>query len=64
MFGGKKVKLDPDLWAKIQRYADLAGYASAEEFVIHALEKEVAYLEESDSDEEVRKKLKGLGYIS
>ena len=64
MFGAKKVKFEPELWAKIERYAALAGYASAEEFVVHALEKEVAYLEESDSDEEVRRKLKGLGYIN
>jgi hypothetical protein len=28
------------------------------------LEKELAGLEEADSDEEIKKKLKGLGYIS
>ncbi len=30
----------------------------------HCLEKEIRQLEESDSEEEVKKKLKGLGYIS
>ena len=65
MFGGdKKVKVDKDLWAKIQRYSELAGYSSADEFVLHALEKEIAQLEEADSDEEIKKKLQGLGYIS
>lgn len=64
MFGSAKIKLDRNLWQKIRRYAEVAGYSSAEEFVIHALEKEIAQLEEADSDEEVRKKLKGLGYIS
>ncbi len=64
MFGSTKVKLSSELWRKIQRYADLAGYSSAQEFVTHALEKEVAELEEADSDEEVKKKLRGLGYIS
>ena len=64
MFATTKVKLDKDLLAKIKRYADLAGYSSAEEFVTHCLEKEIRKLEESDSEEDVKKKLKGLGYIS
>ena len=64
MFGSTKVKLDKGLWLKIQRYAEIAGYSSPEEFVTHALEKEIAELEEADSDEEVKKKLRGLGYIS
>jgi hypothetical protein len=64
MFGDRKIRIDRELWQKIERYAAIAGYASPQEFVTHALEKEVAYLEESDSEEEVRKKLKGLGYIS
>ena len=59
-----KVKLDKELYEKIRKYAALAGYASAEEFVTHCLEKELSKIEESDSEEEVRKKLKGLGYIS
>ena len=61
---GSNVKLDKALLAKIKRYADLAGYSSADEFITHALEKEIARLETADSDEEVKKRLKGLGYIS
>lgn len=64
MFGGSKVKLDKDLLAKVKKYADIAGYSSAEEFITHALEKELALLEDADSEEEIRKKLQGLGYIS
>ena len=64
MFGYTKVKLETDLVEKIKRYADLAGYSSAEEFITHALEKELAQLEDADSEEEVKKRLKGLGYIS
>ncbi len=41
MFATTKVKLDKDLVAKVKRYADLAGYSSAEEFITHALEKEL-----------------------
>jgi len=61
---GPKIKLDKDLYAKIKKYAELAGYSSAEEFVTHALEKEIAKLEDAGSDEEIKKRLKGLGYIS
>ena len=64
MFRSNKVKLDAALLAKVRRYADLAGYSSVEEFVTHALEKEIAQLEEADSEEEIKKRLKGLGYIS
>ena len=62
--GGNKIKLDPDLLKKIKMYAKIAGYSSPDEFIAHALEKEIALLEEADSDEEIKKKLQGLGYIS
>jgi len=62
--GKAKVKLDKDLLEKVKKYAKIAGYTSPEEFITHCLEKEIAKLEESDSEEEIKKKLKGLGYIS
>ncbi len=62
--GKVKVKLDKDLMEKVKKYAEIAGYSSPEEFITHCLEKEMAKLEESDSEEEIKKKLKGLGYIS
>ena len=58
-----KVAVDKALFAKIKKYAEMSGYSSPEEFVTHCLEKEVAKIEESDSEEEIKKKLKGLGYI-
>ena len=64
MFGSAKIRISQALLNKIKRYAKIAGYSSADEFITYALEKEIATLEESDSDEEVRKKLQGLGYIS
>ena len=64
MFGGN-LKIDKDLLAKVKKYSALAGYSSVEEFVTHALEKEIAKLEEGGADEEeIKKRLKGLGYIS
>ena len=59
-----KIKIDKELMKKIKHYAKIAGYSSEDEFVTHALEKEIANLEEADSEEEVKKKLQGLGYIS
>jgi metal-responsive CopG/Arc/MetJ family transcriptional regulator len=65
MFGGNRIKLDKDLLARVRKYSDLAGYASVDEFITHALEKELAKLEEGgDDEEEIKKRLKGLGYIS
>ncbi len=64
MLGRGKVKIDKDLWEKIKLISDVAGYSSPDEFVIHALEKQIAEFEDADSDEEIRKKLQGLGYIS
>lgn len=61
---GSKVKIEKHLYEKIKKYSDIAGYSSVEEFVAHALEKEIAKLEDADSEEEVKKRLKGLGYIS
>ena len=63
IFGGN-AKLDKALLAKVKRYADLAGYSSVDEFITHALEKELKLLEGSESEDELKKKLKGLGYLS
>ncbi len=64
MFFGSGIKLDKALLAKVKRYSDLAGYSSVDEFVTHVIEKELAKFEGSDSEEDIKKKLKGLGYIS
>ncbi len=62
--GGNKIKLDPALLDRIKKVAEVAGYASHEEFVVHVLEKELAQFEGAKSDAEIVEKLKGLGYIS
>lgn len=65
MFGSKtKVKLDKDLVRRIERFSKIAGYSSPAEFITHAVEKELVQLEDADSEEEIRKRLQGLGYIS
>jgi hypothetical protein len=60
---GPSVKVSKDLWDRIKKCAGASGYSSPEEFVRHALEREVARLEDTQSDEEIAHKLKGLGYL-
>ena len=60
---GPSIKLNKDIWAKVKRVAAAGGYSSPEEFVVHVLEREIARLDDSQSDEEIVRKLKGLGYI-
>jgi hypothetical protein len=66
MFGGStvKVKIDRDLFDRLRKVADVAGYATTEEFITHVLEKEMLHFEDAGTDEDIRNKLKGLGYIS
>ena len=64
MFGGSKIRIEKELLEKIKKYAAIAGYSTPEEFVQHALEKEIAQLEDAQGEDEVKKRLQGLGYIS
>jgi len=65
MFGsGNKVKLDADIIERCKQVAEVAGYASHEEFIVHIIEKELANFEDASSDEDITEKLRGLGYIS
>ncbi len=59
-----KIKIYKKLLKKAKEYAAKAGYTSVEEFISHIIEKEISKSEESESEEEVKKRLKGLGYIS
>ena len=62
--GGSKIKLDNDLLERIKKIAEVAGYASHEEYIVHVLEKEIAKFEDAQSDADITEKLRGLGYIS
>ncbi len=60
-----KIKIDKELFAKLKRAAAIAGYSSTREFIIHVLEREAAKMGgDAATDEEIKKKLEGLGYIS
>lgn len=67
MLGGN-VKLDKGLLERVKKYAEAAGYSSTDEFITHAIEKELAKLDEAkgegaETDQAVLDRLKGLGYI-
>jgi hypothetical protein len=58
-----KLKLSAALYERLKKVAELRGYSSPEEFAVHALEKATAEAEESLTADEVKTRLKGLGYL-
>ena len=60
---GNSIKLKPELWERIKQVSRAAGYSSPQEFVEHVLDRELKKLEDAASDEEIVKKLRGLGYL-
>lgn len=60
---GTTIKLKEDLWVRVKRVSDAAGYSEPQEFIEHVLDREIAKLDETQSNEEIVLKLKGLGYL-
>ena len=58
-----KIKLDKDLLERCKQVAEKRGYSSVEEFIAHTLEKELRGKETISDEEEISKRLKGLGYL-
>ncbi len=58
-----KIKLDRDLYERVKKAAEVAGYSSVDEFVAHVLEKVAGDEGSGESEAEVRKRLQGLGYL-
>lgn len=59
----KTIKINDDLWKRLEEYAKKAGYSSPSEFVEHLVEKELSRAEQETGREEVERRLKGLGYL-
>jgi len=57
------IKLSKSLCDRARKLVDRAGYSSLEEFIEHAMERELARLEETESKDDLIKKLEGLGYL-
>jgi metal-responsive CopG/Arc/MetJ family transcriptional regulator len=60
---GPNIKLSKELWERVRRVSETAGYSSPKEFIEHVLERELAKLETGESKESLLQKLKGLGYL-
>jgi hypothetical protein len=62
---GNNLKLEADLLRRCKVVAEESGYSSVEEFISHILERELKSREKQlqETDEELAKRLKGLGYI-
>ncbi len=58
-----KVRIDDPLYERVRRIAEIAGYSSPDEFIVHIIEKELSRLETAETDEKVEERLRGLGYI-
>ncbi len=65
MFGNRqhKIPIDHELYERLQKAAQIAGYSSTEEFILHVIERAATPAGADESEEEVRKRLKGLGYL-
>ena len=59
----EKVKLDGGLYGRAVEAAKTVGYASVDEFVARAVEKELVKIEEAQQDDAVIERLQGLGYL-
>lgn len=59
----ESVKLNKSICQRARALVDKAGYSSLEEFIEHAMERDLARLEETESKEALLEKLKGLGYL-
>ncbi|MFZ9011036.1 MAG: hypothetical protein ACO21J_08425 [Anaerohalosphaeraceae bacterium] len=58
-----KIKIDSNLYDRLKKVTEVAGYSSVEEFVVHMIEKELEQIEVPDDDKAVEERLRGLGYI-
>ena len=65
MFGNRqhKIAVEHELYERLEKAAQAAGYSSAEDFILHVLEGAATPPGADESEEEVRKRLKGLGYL-
>lgn len=58
-----KIKLDNDLYERVKKVAEVAGYSSADEFILHMIDKELQVLENPEDDADITERLRGLGYL-
>jgi metal-responsive CopG/Arc/MetJ family transcriptional regulator len=60
---GKKIKIDNDLYAKLEAVGQEVGYSSTDEFIVHVLQLAVERIDDDADEKAVEQQLRGLGYI-
>jgi hypothetical protein len=60
---GPKIRIPVSLYEKLRRVADAEGYSSVRELIIHVLEQTATRQRQPVAEDEVRKRLRGLGYL-
>ncbi len=60
-----KLKIDSGMKDRLDKVSDAGGYSSVEEFIMHVVSREMEKLDpgSGESEESIRKKLEGLGYL-
>ncbi|NQU11012.1 hypothetical protein HQ590_09495 [bacterium] len=58
-----KIRVPAALYEKLEKVSRQQGYSSVEEMILHLLENVARCADEGLSEEEVRKRLQGLGYL-
>ncbi len=60
-----KFKIDDEMKERLDKVSEAGGYSSVEEFILHIIERELNKLDPGadESEEDIRKKLEGLGYM-
>lgn len=60
-----KFKIDNEMKERLDKVSEAGGYSSAEEFILHIIERELNKLDPGaeESEEDIKKKLEGLGYL-
>jgi hypothetical protein len=58
-----KISIDPGLFERAKRAAQIAGYSSADEFITHCIETGIQKHATDEAETQVADQLRGLGYI-
>jgi metal-responsive CopG/Arc/MetJ family transcriptional regulator len=59
----KKIALEPQLYERLEKMAEAAGYSSTDELITHLLEQATVEQEEQMNRAAAERQLRGLGYI-
>ncbi len=60
-----KLKIDDEMKNRLEKVSEAGGYSSTDEFILKIIERELDKLDpdSDESEEDIKKKLEGLGYL-